>query len=405
MKKRLVFLTILAVAVMFLVTTKNVNSQKDETVIETLKSNEPLKIISFDVQGKKILSGEKFPDSDTWTKTLSINVQNSSGKKVSHIGIGIFFVRPKDQENVPIFHYSLIRGNKKSALKLLASGFEFASSESADKSTKMVLSDKEYREVRESLDQLGYPVKIEKIQVQIEEIVFEDGKLWSLGSWYKMDPDDPDKLIRLKDEDKGSENKTATFSSENANERCYSPYYGDRVCTEEGGRRCIARNVSLPSEEPPTHRLVHGYERCYVELPNGERGESCGSNTEVTLATPCPTPTPAPTPHPGSCNAPPNYGQYSSGCAPGLVATGGVCTNSPTFINHCNLFGGYDDSSCGCFGFCDPSNGAGCSPVVVDVLGNGFAMTSAENGVMFDLQGNGTPQQFSWIAAGSDDLV
>jgi hypothetical protein len=99
----------------------------------------------------------------------------------------------------------------------------------------------------------------------------------------------------------------------------------------------------------------------------------------------------------------PDFGQYPSGCAPGLVATGGVCTNSPTFINHCNLFGGYDDSSCGCFGFCDPSNGAGCSPVVVDVLGNGFAMTSAENGVMFDLQGNGTPRQFSWIAADSDD--
>jgi hypothetical protein len=54
---------------------------------------------------------------------------------------------------------------------------------------------------------------------------------------------------------------------------------------------------------------------------------------------------------------------------------------------------------------CDPTNGAGCSPVVVDVLGNGFSMTSAENGVMFDLQGNGTPRQFSWIAADSDDLV
>ncbi|HEV7642916.1 MAG TPA: hypothetical protein VGO50_03155 [Pyrinomonadaceae bacterium] len=51
---------------------------------------------------------------------------------------------------------------------------------------------------------------------------------------------------------------------------------------------------------------------------------------------------------------------------------------------------------------CNPEIG-GCSPVVVDVLGNGFAMTSAANGVMFDLEGNGTPRQFSWIAANSDD--
>jgi hypothetical protein len=118
--------------------------------------------------------------------------------------------------------------------------------------------------------------------------------------------------------------------------------------------------------------------------------------------TPTPTPTPEPTPPPSSCNGVPDFNQYPSGCASGLVATGGICTNSPVFMNHCNLFGGYDYESCGCYGMCDPSVG-GCSPVVVDVLGNGFQMTSAANGVMFDLQGNGTQQQFSWIAAGSDD--
>jgi hypothetical protein len=130
--------------------------------------------------------------------------------------------------------------------------------------------------------------------------------------------------------------------------------------------------------------------------PQGEDGNASGSAGSylLTLQT---------APVAGGCNGPINPGQYPSGCAPGLVATGGVCTNSPTFVNHCNLLGGYDDSSCGCFGMCDPTNGAGCSPVVVDVLGNGFSMTSAENGVMFDLEGNGTPRQFSWIAADSDD--
>jgi hypothetical protein len=64
--------------------------------------------------------------------------------------------------------------------------------------------------------------------------------------------------------------------------------------------------------------------------------------------------------------------------------------------------GDYDPDLCGCTGSCDPSQGGG-SPVVVDIIGDGFAMTSGENGVMFDLRANGTPEQFSWTASGSDD--
>lgn len=43
------------------------------------------------------------------------------------------------------------------------------------------------------------------------------------------------------------------------------------------------------------------------------------------------------------------------------------------------------------------------SPVVVDVLGNGFSLTSAKNGVNFDLDGEGSRERLSWIAQGSDD--
>ena len=70
MKKRLIFITILSAAILCLIATRNVNSQKDEIVIETLKSNESLKIISFNIGSKKIRSGEKFINSDDWIKTI-----------------------------------------------------------------------------------------------------------------------------------------------------------------------------------------------------------------------------------------------------------------------------------------------------------------------------------------------
>jgi len=46
----------------------------------------------------------------------------------------------------------------------------------------------------------------------------------------------------------------------------------------------------------------------------------------------------------------------------------------------------------------------GCSsPVVVDVAGDGFSLTSPAGGVSFDLNGDGVRGQLSWTAPGSDD--
>ena len=43
------------------------------------------------------------------------------------------------------------------------------------------------------------------------------------------------------------------------------------------------------------------------------------------------------------------------------------------------------------------------SPVVIDVLGNGFNLTDFAGGVIFDLDRDGTPEQLSWTSANSDD--
>jgi hypothetical protein len=43
------------------------------------------------------------------------------------------------------------------------------------------------------------------------------------------------------------------------------------------------------------------------------------------------------------------------------------------------------------------------SPIVVDVLGNGFALTNAAQGVRFDLNANFYKEQISWTTYGSDD--
>lgn len=60
----------------------------------------------------------------------------------------------------------------------------------------------------------------------------------------------------------------------------------------------------------------------------------------------------------------------------------------------CNqIHGSFVPSTCDCC----------CSPILVDVAGDGFSLTSIEGGVRFDLDGDGLREMLAWTSAGADD--
>jgi hypothetical protein len=144
-----------------------------------------------------------------------------------------------------------------------------------------------------------------------------------------------------------------------------------------GGGRSTPVEFTFTMASNNTRGGTISYKATLVRLENSSGVAVTGTPTSMDAAltvTAAPTPTPTPTPTP----------EVSSGCTP-----------SASIAAWCD---DYNYFTCRCDGTINKS------PVLVDVNGDGFALTDAEGGVHFDLDGDGsTAEQVSWTAAGSDD--
>lgn len=132
------------------------------------------------------------------------------------------------------------------------------------------------------------------------------------------------------------------------------------------------------------------------------------------LPTPVPTCTPTPSPCPPGqsnphlecqnniCTNVNTCGSNQGGCTSPNTYCNATCQEP--YPNYC-IYGGdytcqWNTDVCDC----THSDGGPCdSPVIVDVAGNGFDLTSADNGVLFDLSGRGVKVKYAWTNVGSDD--
>lgn len=154
-------------------------------------SNEPVRATSFSAQGKTLTFAEEFIASDDWLRDFSVDVQNVSQKTVTYVDIGVFVERPEGQQELPPFHFSMTSGNKPATLRKKDTGLGLSPSRHGSKVLRVSIDVTDYESIRASLDRLGYGGKIGRLEVQIEEVGFSDGTLWSLGALNKPDPHDP----------------------------------------------------------------------------------------------------------------------------------------------------------------------------------------------------------------------
>lgn len=156
---------------------------------------------------------------------------------------------------------------------------------------------------------------------------------------------------------------------------CTGATYQGNPCTGKAASYRVIPNACCPIGQTDPHLVcINGV--CSAIF-------NCGTDNCQSPGQTCPCPQPA------LCN----FQQTCNGC-------GAVCQPIDTCTYPVNN---------GCpTGFsvvsgCCRKNGTGCSPILIDVAGNGFNLTDVISGTHFDLDTNGTREHIGWTASGSDD--
>lgn len=377
MKKITVGLTIvltISIAALLIVTAHKTGARvKGEAVSEAQRERmvlkkggkAPVKINKIRAKGQT-LPAKPFVDGEDWLKGLTVEVANTSGKTVTFLMIQVLFPHPEREHKKPgavvfmeygdnPFNYESAAATPLKVKPLLPGDY-----------LELKLSNASYSSINPLLVTAGIP-NHNKVEIRVSGIGFSDGTAWSgqmaqrnpKGGWMPM-----------------AGQKRPGYRVDSAHAIAQSPCrFGFPVtieCTPE-----------FPGCSKPNFNL-------FDELP----GDSLD---ELNLST---------------CS-------NSSGmCSQVLIFTEADCAPPCTFRGDTCLA----HNEC-CSGQCDGGTCGGCepacpyemvcvdglcsfaSPILVDVSGDGFKMTHANAGVVFDLNGDSVAGKIAWTEANSDDAL
>ena len=372
---------------------------------------EPIKIGKLKTKGTVVVLGEKFRGEDDWMKELTFSVKNTSEKTITYLEIELNFPRGKGAQEEPDAHDRIIYGQYPPLPGETATPHPDQPPIRPGDTVDVVLRD--YEGMREFLNATHYPVSINRLEVSVGDVVFDDGTKWSGGGLFRRDPNNPGGWIRIKELEpthqgrndfgyglltSGTRNHAIAISNSEALPRfvkaglrtyaatqsaqcfggCGSNYYSqDEYCGTN--TRCAVRYdwVSCTWADRKETSVKNQYDRCV----NRDTHVACSTFRFTAIKKPCaflvstpqecaengyswnytsnsceePTPTPTPTPPPDSGDGCPDFT---------------LCYEPEV----------YDTLTCSC---------VYPSPIIIDVAGDGFRLTAARGGVEFDINSDG----------------
>lgn len=196
----------------------NASAQESgRTVKKKTWGNEPIEILTVKVKGTVVDFNQVFTSGNDWFNGLTLSVKNISNKTIVFINLALDFPPPEGaskgtRDRMLYGQAPLPPGETDDILPpkdqpLLASNGTAA----------LTLSD--YDDTRSFLDEAGQTQSIREVTIDIDEVIFDDGTMWTGGRMLKRNPVNPDEWIPIENSSPASR-KTKPLG--------YDPIYENR---------------------------------------------------------------------------------------------------------------------------------------------------------------------------------
>lgn len=384
------------------------STQKQERGIKQKSwRKEPVKISKLKIKERFVELGQSLDEDDDWLRGLVISVTNTSGKTITFLEMRLDFPNSgiNSREN-PTASHDIAYGYKPSLSADAVQQHSDAKPIKPDETINISLSDADYEAIQVLLKQSGYPASVKQVEIVLGDIGFEDGTLWRAGSMLKRDASSPHGWKRIKEPETNLLNRNTPPQNLNsqvitkARKVSYplgqgrytqavfaTPFFLSTSQTIGGcgkcgfvynskdvacGSLCFARTDFIDETDPEKTSIIC-YTRVVCRLGTSTGTPCLGITKIVSRSSPCQIASTCP---------PPRELDFLGRCV--CPADRPTCTGGTI----------YSETSCSC---------EGSSPIVIDVVGNGFNLTNAAGGVSFDIDGDGVSDEIAWTAGASDD--
>ncbi|PYS87443.1 MAG: hypothetical protein DMF62_12475, partial [Acidobacteria bacterium] len=144
---------------------------------------EPIEIIEFsNGQNPKIKVGEKFEQSNNWLKDFSVRLRNKTEKGITFLMLVIEF--PETSKSGNEIAFPLTYGSN----PLLPKKDELVRSIQPGEIYELKLTEKKYENLKKAVESRHVLDSLSRITVRLDIIHFDDGTVWSGGSFSKPAP-------------------------------------------------------------------------------------------------------------------------------------------------------------------------------------------------------------------------